>query len=76
MESIEFRRSLTASLAIEWTEILYLISSTVFTHAYNKISWRFHLSNTCTVKSLYALLSCTGVRNTMHEIWWNNSSQN
>lgn len=45
----------------EWTSILYKLSTLSFTHATDKIAWKWETSGSFTVRSLYEFLNFRGV---------------
>lgn len=68
--SIHFHRNITGILAIEWNQLLYIISTSSFTHNNDKIAWWWEHSGKFTVRSIYKLLNFRGVNDNKYAIIW------
>lgn len=68
--SLHFNRSLTGILAVEWHQLLYIISTSSFTHSNDKIAWRWKHSGNFTVRSIYKILNFTGINDNKYAIIW------
>ena len=68
--SIRFSRCLSGILVEEWQQILYLLSTSSFTHHYDKIAWRWETSGQFTCRSIYKLLNFRGVNDNKYVIIW------
>lgn len=53
----------------KWSQILHKISITSFTHAANKIAWKWKASGMFSMKSLYNFLNFGGVKIARAMLW-------
>lgn len=63
--------SLTGICLQEWNQILLILSQLSFTHAFDKLAWRWDHTGGFTVKSLYLFLNHRGILVNTPMLWWN-----
>lgn len=69
-ESVSFKRQFDEIMHTEWGDILQFISSMSFTHASDKLAWKWEMSGVFSVKSLYRFLNFGGVKVSHALLWW------